>query len=210
MYEEYMADHNFPLLDDNLLGKLKPALLYLHVDELKNLCLELGIHDKGAKGMLITRILHFIKSGETITEPIVPGVSKAKRNVVYSLHPETLMLKGAYKNDLKTRLFFKQLIGEHFHFTAFGIDWLNDRWLKGEPPTYQEFAEMWKVEHTKRKQLGSTPKEEWAYINFAQNLVRVSPQATRDEIIYGWNIERAKQKVAVSELIANAREYKSR
>lgn len=208
MYEEKMTDRKFPLLDENHLGKLKKALLYLHVGELKGLCLEMGVHDKGVKGVLISRVLHFVRSGEAITEPVIPAVSKAKRNVAYPLHPETLMLKGAYKNDLETRLFFKQLIGEHFHFTAFGIDWLNDRWLKGEPPTYLEFAEMWKVEHAKRKQLGSTPKEEWAYINFAQNLVRLNPQATRDEIIKGWDIERAKQKASVAELMAIVRGQK--
>ncbi|XVN42631.1 MAG: hypothetical protein RCG15_08655 [Candidatus Rickettsia vulgarisii] len=65
------------------------------------------------------------------------------RGVVYHLHPNTLMLKGSYKNDLRNRQFFKQLIGEHFHFTAIAIDWLNDRWMQGlpPPPTYQEFLE---------------------------------------------------------------------
>jgi len=204
-----MTASNFPLLDDHDLGKLSQALLYLHVAELKNLCLELRLSHKGAKGLLINRIIHFIISGEAITAPSFPVASKAKRNVDYPLHPETLMLKGAYKNDLKTRLFFKQLIGEHFHFTAFGIDWLNDRWLKGEPPTYQEFAEMWKIEYAKRKQLGSKPKEEWAYINFAQNMVRSNPQTTRDEILNGWNRERAKQKAVAEELIAKVLKEKS-
>ena len=110
------------------------------------------------------------------------------------LDKETLMLKGAYKNDLKTRLFFKQLIGEYFHFTAFGIDWLNDRWMEGKPPTYQEFAEMWHKEYEKRKKTPVPPKEEWAYINFVQNSLSISPTASQESINHAWECERQKQK----------------
>ena len=68
------------------------------------------------------------------------------------------MLKGGYKNDLKTRIFFKSIIGDYFHFTAFGIDWLKEQWMKGEPPTYKKFADMWTKEYAYREANGSSQK----------------------------------------------------
>ena len=157
-----------PLINELQLNKLKDALNFLHVEELRDLCSKFCFINKGKKIVLIARIVHFIKTGEVIHEPKIPAISCAKRGHVYPLLPDTVILKGAYKNDLRTRLFFKQLIGEHFHFTAFGIDWLNDCWMSGNPPTYQAFADMWQARYLRRKSVGSDPKIEWAYINFTQ------------------------------------------
>lgn len=169
---------------------LKKSLLYFHVSELRELCEKLLLPSKGKKMNLIERIVHFSKTGEIIIEPKIPSVSKAQKGKDYPLLPQTLMLKGAYKNDLKTRLFFKDLIGDYFHFTAFGIDWLNTRWLEGNPPTYQEFSKMWEAEYARRKKMGSTPKEEWAYINFTQSYISEHPQSTRNEQLKAWEDER--------------------
>ncbi len=49
--------------------------------------------------------------------------------------------------------------------SAFGIDWLNERWMDGNTPTYQEFADMWEAGYRRRKERGEKPKEEWAYIS---------------------------------------------
>ncbi len=64
-----------------------------------------------------------------------------------------MILKGSYKNDLKTRLFFKNIVGDHFHFTAFGIDWINEKWMEGNPPTYRDYATMWQSEVDRRKNM---------------------------------------------------------
>ena len=104
------------------------------------------------------------------------------------------MLKGNYKNDLKTRLFFKKIIGEHFHFTAFGIDWLNERWMLGNPPTYQEFADMWEDEYRKRQKTPASAKEEWAYIRFVQGYLIHSPESSRDALNTAWENERQRHK----------------
>lgn len=169
---------------------MKNSLNFLHCEELKEIALKLGLSEKGKKGELIARIMHFLQTGEKLTLPRFPTVSCAKRGVSYPLDPKTLMLKGAYKNDLKTRLFFKRLIGEHFHFTAFGIDWLERRWMEGNPPTYQEFAEMWQ----ERKKMALPPKEEWAYINFLQ-------QGGTKEM---WEKERLKHKQSVLKMLSHS------
>ena len=175
-----MAVNNISLID------LQKSLYFLHVGELREICLRLCIPEKGLKLRLIARIMHFIPTGEVIKEPKMPDISRAKRGEYYPLHPEALILKGAYKNDLKTRLFFKSLIGEHFHFTAFGIDWINERWMSGLPPSYQEFVDMWKAEGERRKKNPETPKVEWAYIHFTQDFLKANPEATRSEVIDAW------------------------
>jgi len=189
---------------DQQLMVLKESLLFLHVDELKNVAIRLSLVDKGNKMAIIMRILHFLETGLKLTIPKFPEKSCCKRGGSYSLGENELMLKGAYKNDLKTRSFFKQLIGNYFHFTAFGIDWLNERWMKGNPPTYQEFAEMWQEEYQKRKEMPVAPKEEWAYINFVQKNLLNSPTATRESVNSAWEYERQRHKTNVYDWINDA------
>jgi hypothetical protein len=180
--------------------KLKESFNYLKMHELKALINHFALENKGKKGELIDRILHYLYTGKKLRSKKIPETSLAKPRTRYSLAANSLMLKGAYKNDLETRLFFKKLIGDHFHFTAYGIDWLNERWQKGKPPTYREFAEMWQKEYTKRQNKQVAPKEEWAYINFVQKFLNEFPNSSRTEIMEAWKNERIKHKNFVYKL----------
>jgi hypothetical protein len=97
------------------------------------------------------------------------------------------------KNNLST-------LGDHFHFTAFGIDWLEEKWTQGLPPTYLEYANMWQEEYQFRKANGATPKEEWAYINFVQRYLSANKKGTREEILQKWDIERNLHKDRIKEI----------
>jgi len=121
---------------------LKESLFFLNIKELKELCVKLSLAFKGKKIELINRIVHFVEHVEKLITPKFPQNVYAKKGTNYDLSPNAYILKNAYKNDLKTRMFFKNIIGDHFHFTAYGQDWINYRWLNGNPPTYQEFADM--------------------------------------------------------------------
>lgn len=188
-------------LDKQQISKLKQSLTFLHVDELRDLCNKMYLPSLGKKLNLINRILHFSSTGNIINEPQIPSISLAPKHALIQLKKDSLILKGHYKNDLKTRLFFKSIIGEHFHFTAFGIDWINQRWLDSNPPTYEEFAKMWQLEYQRRKQFGSTPKEEWAYINFNQQIIKKHPLISRIEMNNMWEIERQRHKKLVIDLL---------
>ncbi len=93
----------------------------------------------------------------------LPAVSCASKGLKSDLHPEALILSGPYKNDLRTRNFVKDLVGEHFHFTAAGIDWIRACWERGKPPTYKEFADWWQAEYAQKdtralkKRVGISP-----------------------------------------------------
>ncbi len=177
--------------------QLRASLHYLYVSELRACCEKLNLFVKRKKIDFINRIIHFIKNGEKLNLSEYPATSVLKDRNNSILSPDALILKGGYKNDLKTRLFFKEIIGRHFHFTAFGIDWLESRWMEDKPPTYQEFADMWSKEYKFRKIYGSAPKAKWAYINFIKIYLNDNPNASRNEILSSWELERIKHKELV-------------
>jgi len=109
-------------------------------------------------------------------------ISQAESNRSAPLHPSRKILFGCYKNNEETRNFFKTLIGNHFHFTASGQDWIYERWTRGKPPTYAEFATFWQKEYEARKTKKRTPKQEWAYINFVQRYRKKEPKSSQQKL----------------------------
>lgn len=181
-----MEQRTFPLLPESEQKKLYEALHYLSVPELQECCRILSLAEPGKKGELITRIMLYIQAGSVTKGKEIPAASRSKNYPQQPLRKDALMLHGSYKNDEQTRALFTSLIGPHFHFTAFGIDWLNERWQQGKPPTYQEFADYWVKEMEKRKQKQPKPKKEWAYLNFLQQASKEYPEATQEELIEKW------------------------
>lgn len=188
-------------LSQSELGELTDALHFMSVPALRSVCLRLELPSKGLKAALIARIMTYLKTGAVVTETEIPAFSKARSGAEYPLKPSTKILYGSYKNDLVTRLFFKKLIGEHFHFTAFGLDWIKERWMEENPPTYAEFADFWQQEHLARKQQKAQPKKEWALITFVQGYVQKHPDASGAEIRSAWKKERDKQVAYAHELL---------
>lgn len=184
---------NGVIVDLLILDELKVCLQYFHVSELKDLCNQLKIPANEKKPGLINQILSFIQTGVTIHRCEYPTASKALRGINYPMTPEALMLDGAFKNDAKTRKFFKMLIGAHFHYTVFGLDWLKERWQQGSPPTYQEFADFWQSEYLARKDQRNALKEEWAYLNFARQFADQNPHASKKTLLIEWKKVRIRQ-----------------
>lgn len=183
---------------------LQDMLHYMKMIELKKACRMLSVSDKGKKAELIDRILLFIYKGHTKTVPKIPAISCAKNYAAQSLNALSLMLYGGYKNDLKTRNFFKKMVGVHFHFTAFGIDWLNERWLQGNPPTYQEFADYWIQEIAQRKREKPKPKDEWMFIRFMQYMKNVEPQVSKGDLMHAWKELQAQKAKEAYQLVKKA------
>jgi hypothetical protein len=181
--------------------ELYDALLFLHVADLRGVCDRLGIDNGGLKPFLIDKIVHFYETGEILSASVVPQVSLAKKGVAYPLHVDTLMLKGAYKNDLKTRLFFKSIIGEYFHFTVFGIDWLNDRWLAGLPPTYGEFATFWKETYSFNKAFGSKIKDTLRLNKFCRDIKLANKGISKQEVLAAWSKKYYEACATVKEIL---------
>ena len=181
--------------------ELKESLLFMRVQELRDTCKQLNLLFSGIKGTLIQRIIYFCKTGKVAKEEIIPDISKAKKGDYYPLLPETLILYGNYRNDSATRAFMKALVGNHFHFTAFGIDWIKGHWIAGNPPSFQEFADFWQQQYLANKQKKPTPKEEWAYIKFTQNYLSTKPAASHKDIIEDWKQEQRRQVRKAQQII---------
>lgn len=196
-----MKKLTFPLLSEHEQKIIYDALHYMNISELRNSCRQLALPDAGNKGELIERIMSYIQSGVVVAKKEFPAVSRTKSYPPQSLSPQSLILHGAYKNDAQTRALFKSLVGNHFHFTAFGIDWLNERWLTGNPPTYQEFADYWIQETDRRKHQKAQPKKEWAYINFLQQAIQTHPNASKDALMEIWKRIRSEKATFAKKLI---------
>ncbi len=187
--------------------ELKCALLYLHVSELKDTCAQLNISKAGEKKALIERIITYVNKKKVVPPNQFPTISHAQKGVIYPLTPKGLILYGNYKNDHKTRMFMKELVGEHFHFTSFGIDWIKEEWYLGSRPTYAEFAQFWQNEYIKRKEKPVAPKPEWAYINFIQSYLAKKPKSSNQELRREWELVR-KENIKKAKTILEQLKFK--
>lgn len=171
------------------------SLNYLNMEELEEFCKKHAIPMQGRKRRIISRIKHFLTTGEVLKTIPLPISSKAKKNAPRVLKKDALILNGLYKNDDDTRQFLKQLIGEHFHFTAFGQEWIMSRWEEGKPPTYEEYAKIWQEEESRKKMplYKATPSAEYAYLNFMQKYLSQHPNANKKSMLAAWKEERAER-----------------
>ncbi len=164
-------------------------MYYLNMAELRELCTTFRLPKKGKKAHLIDVIKTYLLTGEILKETPIPEVSCGKGPAV--LQADELVLFGSYKNDLRTRIFLKTLVGNHFHYTAWGLDWLRSRWEEGNPPTYQEFADAWQGNYVATQVQKHPPKQEWALIRFCLAYAEKHPEASRAEVIQAWKEVRA-------------------
>jgi hypothetical protein len=81
------------------------------------------------------------------------------------------------------------------------MDWIQERWLEGNPPTYQEFADMWIKEYRRRKEEGVQPKHEWAYINLAQKFMKEHPNTSKKDFLKEWDQTRKKNLTIAHEIL---------
>lgn len=169
--------------------------LYLYVDELRDYCKKLSLQHTGTKIDLIERIMCYVSYGKVLKVNQLPAQSMGNSKIQQEITLDTLMLKNVYKNDMKNRIFFKQIIGNHFHFTAHAIKWLKMRWHQGNPPTYREFIQIWQKIYDNTYK----PLNEWAYIIFIQN----NKNLTKNELLTEWHKARSFHKQKVENIINN-------
>jgi len=146
---------------------------------------------------IANNIIAFLSTGKQIYVAKVPAISKAKPNTTYPIHKNALMLKGNFKNTGKHKEFLKQLIGNNYKTKVAGIDWLNKRWLQGNPPTYAQFAEFYKT-------IANQPLQEKASLrlnNFTKNYAKQNPNASMQQITQKWEEVRLHHKQITLNLV---------
>ncbi|WP_395338079.1 hypothetical protein PN836_010575 [Ningiella sp. W23] len=138
--------------------QIASSIYFLKVPELKALAQKAALSPKGSKQTLINTLLHFIEpntkeqtssSAKTSCLPRLSAVALSKIKVDYD--PNQYIIPGVYSNNKKYRALFKNMIGPHFSFKSYGMDWIKDKWKSGEYPSYEEFANYWQQEYERRK-----------------------------------------------------------
>ncbi len=176
-------------------------LFMLSMIQLRALCQRFGLSATGKKVFLIESLKQYLITGTRLNPTALPVVSCAQKGLKGELHGEARILAGQYRNDLRTRLFMKSLIGDHFHFTAAGIDWIRACWEQGKPPTYKEFAVWWQAEYAVKDTQRSL-KQEWAFLTFVRVYREEHPDISQREIMNHWKAHQAQAVARVQEILA--------
>lgn len=117
--------------------------------------------DADRKGIIIDRVLHFLKTGM-----VKPNTLFRKDVVAKALgrapQQGDRAFYGQYANhDASTLALMKSLTGGQFEFGAIAQEVLRACWTRGEAPTYREFASLWE----KAAADHSRPNPEWAFLS---------------------------------------------
>jgi hypothetical protein len=157
--------------------RLLADIYYLNTSELREFCdahsIPYMIHIEGPdgrvtrskdadrKGIVIDRILHFLKTGAikpaTVFRKEVVAAASSRAPI-----ESDRVFYGRYRNrDAATLRLMKHLTGGKFEFGAMAQEVLRASWSRGEAPTYREFAVLWVravADH-------SRPNPEWAFLS---------------------------------------------
>lgn len=137
-------------------ASLATAIYYCKRAELIALCQYHHLSVTGTKQVLINRLLTDCGITDTAPKPVPPDISAiAETGPAHALSPVAYILPNHYTNGRKTRERFQQLIGKHFRFTSYGMDWIRACWAAGRYPRYEEFAAYWQGEYERRQAGGN-------------------------------------------------------
>lgn len=174
--------------------KFQESIYYLKVDELKRVCGRLGLAQTGSKAELIQSVFKFYGLKEKTLLP------KSFEKYAGKLSQETHILPGYYSNGQKSREIFKQLIGDHFHFTTYGMNWIKSQWVDEKYPTYKQFARFWQSEYDRRKSGESFKSADTnARVRFFR--AKKGLGLSKDELEALWQKERKRNKAIVMRII---------
>ena len=140
---------------------LLSGINYLNMEEIKEFCeshrISYSIHfqkadgsvvktrDLDRKAIVLDRILHYLRTGSLKEKTVFP-------TSVVNLKPRRTRVRttdrifyGQYRNgDQAILKVMKKLTGGMFKFGAIAQEVIRDCWTRGETPTYQKFATLWR------------------------------------------------------------------
>jgi hypothetical protein len=152
-------------------------IYYLNMQELRQFCAAHRIsyaiyletedgrvrksRDADRKGIVIDRVLHFLKTG-AIKPPTIFSKSVARFEPPPSAPTESDRIFYGQYNDSDPNFLnlMERLTDGEFKAGAISQEVLRAYWTRGEAPTYREFAKLWlqaREDHTK-------PNPEWAFL----------------------------------------------
>lgn len=132
---------------------LETAIYFLKVPELKALIAEANLTGGSSKQAMINELLAFAR-GESYdhAQDKPQHTMRELKEMGKQYDPEQYIVPGVYTNSSHYRARFQEMIGSHFSYTVYGMDWIKAQWQSGSCPTFESFAVYWQQEYERRQQ----------------------------------------------------------
>ena len=156
--------------------------------ELVAFCRKIGISGSGGKIEIAGRIEKYLKGGKIETKKI--GKGGKKREGIQRI-PESIneLIPDNYSSSQLFREYFESIIGQHFHFTAYMMQYIKDHL----GITFKEYVDEWQAEHERRKNKNYKPKimKSCEYNQYTRDFFKDNPDKTRKEAIRHWKLKKS-------------------
>lgn len=170
--------------------QLDPELFknyYWYKKELVSFCSKNGLSTYGGKLDLIDRIEHFLRTGQATSFTAIRRIGKWDSDT--TITKETPVIN--YKNDAKTRNFFKKEIGSHFHFNEY-LRKFAKNCNKKHKLSYGDLVKGWIKAEQQKKNLPYKSKigKQFEFNQFQRDFYAKEKGKTRKELIEAWRLVR--------------------
>ena len=157
-------------------------------EELVTFCREIGINSSGGKIDIANKIEVYLRTGK-IERKRTSKIGKTKKGI--QKIPENIndAIPDNYTSSQLFREYFKSIIGQHFHFTAYMA-----KYIKDHPGiTFKEYADEWCAEYERRKNKNYQPKimKSCEYNQYMRDFFKDNPDRTRADAIKYWKINKS-------------------
>ena len=184
------------------LKRLESAIYFLKVTELKQICEKFNQCNRGSKQDLINTLLAYARGDKNYsTNKQLSEAEKTLRANADRYDSSVYIVPGVYTNNKVSRTVLIDLIGRHFTFTSYGMNWIKAQWHSGHCPSYLEFADYWQAEYQKRKNRDDfASKQTLQRVNLFREMK--GENLSKQELEKAWAIERTKQATTAFSLFA--------
>ncbi|MCK5475273.1 MAG: cytoplasmic protein [Candidatus Pacebacteria bacterium] len=172
-----------PILNKNITLKDFKDFYWMK-EELVSFCREIGISCSGGKIEITGRIVEYLKTGkiENKKRKIKKCIQRMPKNI-------NDIIPDNYSSSQLFREYFRSIIGQHFHFTAYMATYMKDR----PEITFKEYADEWQAEYERRKNKNYHSKimKSCEYNQYTRDFFKDNPNKTRADAIKYWKIKKS-------------------
>jgi hypothetical protein len=154
---------------------------YFLKEELKDFCRSEGLKISGSKQDLENRIIHYLKTGEKLKEPVVRQVSNKSHSTI-ALDSK---LGENFKCSQDKREFFENEIGKTFKFNV-----KFQKWLKANPDkTYRDAIDAYfEIQNSKEK---TKIDKQFQYNQYIRDFFNDNDGKSLEEAIKCWKYKKS-------------------
>ncbi|MCD4720156.1 MAG: SAP domain-containing protein [Desulfobacula sp.] len=156
---------------------------YWYKKELVEFCKQNKLKTTGRKPELTTRIAYFLKTGHAPKESNIKSL-KTKNSIQVLPNSMNNPIPENYTSSELYRKYFKSIIGNHFHFTAYMM-----QYIKATPGiTFKQYINEWKKEHERRKEKNYKPDimKSCEYNQYIRNFFEKNKNLSLKDAIKCW------------------------